>query len=97
MIEHCAHPEAWDTEWAILDFLDVARDGLQLLEVFVIEFLSTGLIDLKELLLWCLSTCEDFVSLYVDLLVEFVILELKSTVKCLLFLVKFALSILLII
>lgn len=94
MIKHCAHPEAWDTEGAILDFLYITRDGLQLLEVFVVEFLCTSLIGLDEFLLRGLGTGQDLVTLDVDLLVEFVVLDLKSTVKSLLFLVKFALSIL---
>ena len=94
MIEHCAHPEAWDTEGAVLDFLDITRDGLQLLEVFVVEFLCTSLIGLDEFLLRGFGTGQDLVTLDVDLFVEFVVLDLKSTVQSLLFLVKLALSIL---
>ena len=94
MIKHSSHPEAWDTEGAILNFLDITRDWLKLLEVLVIELLSTCLIDLEEVLLWGFGTSEDLVTLHVHFLVESIVFEFKSTVKCLLFLIKFAFSIL---
>jgi hypothetical protein len=94
MIKHSSHPEPWDTEGAILNFLDITRDRLKLLEVLIIKLLSTGLIDLDELLLWCLSTSEDLITLLVHFLVEGIVFEFESTVKCLFFLINFALSIL---
>lgn len=94
MIEHRAHPEAWHTEGTVLDFLHITRDGLQLLVVLIVEFLSAGLIGLDEFLLRGLGPSENLVTLNVDFLVELVVLELKCTVQSLLFLVKFALSIL---
>lgn len=94
MIKHGSHPEPWDTERAILNFLDITRDGLKLLIVLIIELLSTGLIDLEELLLWGLGPCEDLITLHIDFLVEGIVFEFEGAVKCLLFLIKLALSIL---
>ncbi len=94
MIKHSSHPEPWDTEGTILNFLDITRDRLKFLEVLIIELLSTCLIDIEELLLRGLCTCENLIALHVNFLVEGIVFEFESTVKCLLFLIKFALSIL---
>ena len=94
MVEHGAHPEAWHSEGAVLDFLHVAGDVLELLEVLVVELLRTRLIGLDQLVLGGLGTREDLATLRVDLLVEFVVLELEGTVQSLLFVVDLALVVL---
>ena len=94
MIKHRSHPEAWDAEGAVLNLLDITRYRLELLIVLIIELLRTSLIDLKEILLWGLGTRENLITFHVHLLVERIVFEFKGTVKCLLFLVNFAFSIL---
>ena len=94
MIKHRSHPEARDAEGAVLNLLDITRYRLELLIVLIIELLRAGLIDLKEILLWGLGTRENLITFHVHFLIERIVFEFKGTVKCLLFLIYFAFSIL---
>jgi len=95
VVDHGAHPEAWDSGGTILDLLHIAAVHLELLVVFVVEFLRAGLVNLENVLGGDLLTGENLLTLLEDSLVEFVVLELKGTVESLLLFIDLSLLILL--
>ena len=69
MVEHCAHPESWDTEWGVLDVLHVASVNLKLLIFLIVEFLCSVVKLLDEFIRGCLRSNENETSLLVHFLV----------------------------
>jgi hypothetical protein len=48
VVNHGAHPEAWDTSGTVLDVLNIASIDLELLVILIIKFLCAGLVCLED-------------------------------------------------
>lgn len=80
MVEHRAEPEAWDTCGAVLDVLNIAGLHFELLEVLIIEFLSSGVELSKSFLSGKLCSCQNLLSLFVYFAVQSIVFEFKSSI-----------------
>lgn len=89
MVKHGSQPESWDSQGAVLDFLDVARVDLNLLEVFIIKLLSSSLVFLEESSGWLDLALQNLVSLIIDLLVELIVFEFKFSIDFLFLFIEF--------
>jgi hypothetical protein len=76
-----------------LDLLNIAGLHFELLEVLIIELLSSVGVLSKSVLSGKLCSCQDLLSLLVDLAVQSIVLEFKSSKEGLLLIIDLALSI----
>jgi len=88
MVEHGTHPEPWNSQWCVLNLLNIACGCLNFFVVLIIKLLCSSLIGCEEVCRWDLLSLEDQLALYIDLLVKFVVLELESAVQSLFLVVK---------
>jgi hypothetical protein len=94
VVEHGAHPEPWHSEGCVLNILNIASVHLNLLVIFVVKNLGTGIILSKDVSRGLLFSSEDEVSLLIYFLVKSVVLELELTIKLFVLIINLSLLIL---